>query len=315
MPKKSKKNIKNTNNKKGCYNFKKSFNAGNRIKGKRSSKKLRKKIHKSRKYGSGPGFDDIGDLSFDDVYNETYTEEQERRKKTQIRNGLILKFSKQINNDHPNLSKEKKVEMLRNLLEQNGVEGEKQKKYNITNREESDLIPMPIERNNQQKIKPYSIWRFPPQNSKELKQPNILNDTILGGPKINDMMGEPYLNQYITSPYSPPNKDDKELSFKLLYGDDDSDHDSDHDIKKPPKNRSRKKTIKNTHRNKYNSIQGAPKTTSMIDRFFGPKKFPSIQFSNGKEKKGFSIKSNEGSLLKSSNSKSNELKPKSKKST
>jgi len=57
MPKKSKKNIKKTTRKIGRYNLKKTFKAGNRIKGNNSSKKLRK--NKQKKKGGSNNSDSM----------------------------------------------------------------------------------------------------------------------------------------------------------------------------------------------------------------------------------------------------------------
>jgi len=57
MSKKSKKNIKNTTRKRGRYNLKKTFKAGNRIKGNNSSKKLRK--NKQKKKGGSNNSDSM----------------------------------------------------------------------------------------------------------------------------------------------------------------------------------------------------------------------------------------------------------------
>jgi hypothetical protein len=84
MPKKSKKNIKKTTRKIGRYNLKKTFKAGNRIKGNNSSKKLRK----NKQNTNGGSQEDLL-LSWEDLFEPTITEIQERRLKIRKNNAKL----------------------------------------------------------------------------------------------------------------------------------------------------------------------------------------------------------------------------------
>ena len=227
MPKKSKKNIKKTTQKRGRYNLKKTFKVGNRIKGNNSSKKLRK-----NKQNTNGGSQE--DLSWEDLFEPTITEIQDRQLRIRKNNAKLKKYEKEINEKYPDALREEKMEILRNMM---GYE-DKEKYKNKDNYVESDLIAMPPP--SQQQKEP-TIWRFPQRISPEpIKQNNYYD-------KPPELIYNP--NQYIISQdLSNKSDDTQELDMNLLYeyGDEYSDN------KSPPRVQ-RKKITRSTRKSKTKS--------------------------------------------------------------
>jgi hypothetical protein len=300
MPKKSKKNIKKTTRKIGRYNLKKTFKAGNRIKGNNSSKKLRK----NKQNTNGGSQEDLL-LSWEDLFEPTITEIQERRLKIRKNNAKLKDYEKEINKKYPRAPREKKIEILKGMM---GYEN-KEKYKKKDNYVESDLIAMPPP--SQQQKEPI-IWRFPkiisPEPMKKFEENNYYD-------KPRELIYNP--NQYIISQdLSNKSDDSQEFNMNLLFEDEDSDN------KKPPSVQRKKNTRKmknkeddkNENEKKSNEIKpGAPKEESILESLIREREsepvktniiFPRIKTNE----KGFTIHSIDGSLFEEkskSKSKSN----------
>jgi hypothetical protein len=315
MPKKSKKNIKKTTRKRGSYNLKKTFRAGNRIKGNRikgnrikgnnSSKKLRK----NKQNTNGGSQEDLS-LSWEDLFEPTITEIQERRLRIRKNNTKLKEAEKEINKKYPYASREEKMEILRDMM---GYE-DKEKYKNKVNYVGSDVIFVPPPSKQKEETKKPTIWRFPQRISPEpIKQNNYYD-------KPPEIIYNP--NQYIISQdLSNKSDDSQELDMNILFEDEYEDEDSDN--KSPPRvqrkkiTRSTRKSKTKSNEKKSNEIKpGGPKKESILESLIREREtepvktniiFPRIKT----KKKGFTINSKkiEGSLFKA---KSN--KPKSKKS-
>lgn len=309
MPKKSKKNIKKTTRKRGRYNLKKTFKAGNRIKGNNSSKKLRK-----NKHNTNGGSQE--ELSWEDVFEPTETEKQERKLRIRNNNAKLKKYEKEINKKYPDASREKKMEILRDMM------GYKDKEeYKIKgNYVGSDVIFMPPP-SKPQPQKQNSIWRFPQtiseQPREQFKQNNYY-DIYNKPPEI------PY--QYITSQDLLNKSDDsQEFNMNLLFEDEDIHNKSPPPVQRKEITRSTRKNNTKSNEKKSNEIKpGGPKEESILESLIREREsepvktniiFPPIKTNE----KGFTIHSIEGSLFeeksnkpKSNKSKSNKSKPKSK---
>lgn len=299
MPKKSKKNIKKTTRKRVRYNLKKTFRAGNRIKGNNSSKKLRK----NKQNTNGGSQEDLS-LSWEDLFEPTITEIQEKRLTIRKNNAKLKKYEKEINEKYPDAPREKKMEILRGMM---GYE-DKEKYKNKDNYVESDLIAMPPP---SQPQKEPTIWRFPQRISPEPIKQKYYYD------KPPELIYNP--NQYIISQdLSNKSDDSQELDMNLLYeyGDEYSDNKSPPQVQRKITRSTRKNDTK-SNKNKLNEFEpGGPKKKSILEslireRELEPVKtniiFPRIKTN----KKGFTINSKkiEGSLFKP---KSNKSKSKSK---
>ena len=328
---------------------KKTFKAGNRIKGNRSIKKLRKNKQKT-KGGSGPGFvnpskksnnskksnKDIGDMDFRYVHHDVEHDFAIRQK---IWNEILKSGIK--DNRAANILLNKRIEELEekekiNQMMSDDEEYTKEQKKidkDMKNKQESGLIPIPPRSKQPTYPLPLRSVQQPtyPLPLRSVQQPrtNYYNIPL---PEKFDNIFEPTskpISQDISSPDSQESDNSQEFNFDLVFGTNNSP------TQNPPSVERKKRNTRNTRKNKKsdekksNDIKpGAPKEKSKMESLIEENEsrnrsifnFPLIQSKNEgpkinlKELQGSLFEEKQKSKPKSNKSKQKSNKPKSKKS-